>query len=102
MVGEAVGVGDGEGVACPADKGQRVQMGEHYTLGTACGPRRKKNVGQILVDNVDCGRHNWLAGQRISEGNRRRRKRCIGGFIDEEYGCHRTFIKNGAAEFSIK
>ena len=62
-------------------------------LGVACGPRCKKNVGEILVDNIDRGRRSRLAGQRISEDKRRRRKRRIGRFVDEEYGCHRTFIK---------
>src|SRR5437867_3616772 len=56
----------------------------------------------VLVDNVDCGRRNRLARQRISEGKRRRRKRRIGGFVDKEYGCHRTFISNGGAKFLIK
>src|SRR5215471_19325339 len=102
MAGEAVGTRDGEGVACPVDKGQRVQMGEHNTLGSTCGSRCKKNVGEVLVGNVDYGRRNWLARQRISEGNRRRRERRIGAFIDEEYGCHRTFIKNSGAEFLTK
>ena len=102
MIGEAVGTGDGEGVACPVDKRQRVQMGEHHALWTACGPRSKKNVCQILVDNVDCGRRSRLARQRISEGKPRRRKRRIRGFVDEEYGRHRTFIKKRAAEFFIK
>ena len=77
-------------------------MGKHDAFRLACGPRGKKNVGQILVDNIDNGRHSRLAGQRISEDKGRGRKRRIGQFVDEEDGCHRTFIMKGGAKFFIE
>src|SRR5262249_54887471 len=64
--------------------------------------RSKKNVGQVSIDNVDRSWPSRLARQRISEGKRRRRKRRLRSLIDEEYGCHRTFIKKSRAEFLIK
>ena len=76
------------------------RWGKHDAFRVACGPRGKENVGQILVDNIDHGRHSRLAGRRISEDKRRGRNRLIGRFVDEENGCHRTFIMKGGASFS--
>src|SRR5262249_6830637 len=102
MAGEAVGIRDGEGVACPVDQGQRLQMGEHNSLGNACGSRCKKNVDKARVNTIDCRRRHWLSWQRISKGNSRRRKGHFGRFIDDEYGFHRTFVKNSDTEFLTK
>src|SRR4051794_31658746 len=102
MVGEAVGMGDSESFACPVNKSQRVQMRQHHALRGARGPRSKKNVGEVLIDNVDYRRRSRTARERIGEGKRPRRKRSIGDLVDEEYGRHRTFIKKRATEFFIK
>ena len=102
MVREAVGIRDGEGIACPVDKCQRVQMREHHAFRSARGPRCKKNIGEVLIDNVDCRRRSRPAREGLGEGKGRRRKRRIRGFVDEEYGRHRTSFRKHAVEFFIK
>ena len=77
-------------------------MGEHHALGIACGPRGKKNVGEVLVDNLDCGWLSGVASQRIGKDKDRYRKCRIGGLINEEDAYHRTFIMQSGAEFLVK